>query len=119
MKYHVEKRPAANGSKNSGGFLWAIVDELGRDCGYSWFGPEQAEEQCKKLEWESELPIGVRTSSLLVAVRAVCSKAWTSYHANLDGPHTAEEVAQLNDLYAVYELLEGWARTSRPPKYEP
>jgi len=119
VKFHVEKRPAKYGTKHSGGFVWVILDELGRERGFHWFGPETAEAECLRLEWESNLLVGQRGSALLTDVRSVRSKAWTAYNTRVGGPHTDEEWEMLRTLELVSAMLMQWDRTGRPPKYKP
>ncbi|RZS39131.1 hypothetical protein EV193_104347 [Herbihabitans rhizosphaerae] len=99
-------------------YPFTVVDEVGFTYFWYYATREQAEAKRAELQWESELPVGQRTSALLTDVRTVCSKAATTIHYASGSKHLdAEDQEIISDLARVVELLDRWQRTGRPPKY--
>lgn len=98
---------------------FTVVDHNGREKGH-FPTRDQASQYIEQLIWYEALPVGQRTSNLLINARSVCSKARTSraYAESYGNQNrTAEEHAILDDLRKVEAILDRWDRTGSTPKY--
>lgn len=101
--------------------VWCVTED-GDTYRYCWQGQEQAEAWAAELNWREALPIGLRTSNLLIDARSVRSKAETTLHWFRVGhtpEFTWEEQAIMNCLEDVVETLNWIQRTGPKPKYKP
>jgi hypothetical protein len=103
-----------------GSVVWRVTED-GDPGQYCWQGQEQAEALAAELNWRETLPIGLRTSNLLIGARSVRSKAWTTLYAFRAQPRefTGEEQAILNSLETVVDALSWIQRTGPKPEYKP
>lgn len=116
MKKHMQIIPTSPDSRDQSR-PFTVIDENGRKWG-QYEDEDKAQIRCNYVNWLHDLPVGQRSSSLLIHARSVCSKAWTSYTSEerYGGPFDAEELDIICDLKEVVEILEKYERTKPTPK---